>query len=226
MDYRIYHAINQFVADHSWLGRGLNTVETWAVPVIAVATFALWLLARPGGDRKWKLASASALASGALALDQPGDRTVLASGTAVRRPSPSARMGQPVPRPVIPKRPRKRRLRDRLRRLPIRPARRRPLPPRRYDRRCRACLHRRPLPGRHRRRLHRRASLSPTRRSPRPARDRAARQARRANHRSAARTPPAALDGGSLAVDFRGAPDGAPRRRPPSPSSRRSCWPP
>ena len=68
MDYRIYHAINQFVADHSWLGRGLNTIETWAVPVIAVATFALWLLARPGGDRKWKLASASALASGALAL--------------------------------------------------------------------------------------------------------------------------------------------------------------
>ena len=68
MDYRLYHAINQFVADHSWLGRGLNTIETWAVPVIAVATFALWLLARPGGDRKWKLASASALASGALAL--------------------------------------------------------------------------------------------------------------------------------------------------------------
>ena len=30
--------------------------------------FALWLLARPGGSRKWKLASACALASAALAL--------------------------------------------------------------------------------------------------------------------------------------------------------------
>lgn len=68
MDYRLYHAINQFVADHSWLGRSLSSVEKWAVPVVAVAIFALWLLARPGGERKWKLASASALASGALAL--------------------------------------------------------------------------------------------------------------------------------------------------------------
>lgn len=67
-DYRIYHAINQFVYEHAWLGRGLNGVETWTVPVIAVATLALWLLARPGGSRKWKLASACALGSAALAL--------------------------------------------------------------------------------------------------------------------------------------------------------------
>jgi len=68
LDYRIYHAINQFVLHHAWLGRGLTVVETWAVPVIAIATFALWLFARPGGDRKWKLASASALAGAAIAL--------------------------------------------------------------------------------------------------------------------------------------------------------------
>jgi undecaprenyl-diphosphatase len=68
MDYRLYHGINQFVFDHDWLGRGLNVLETWAVPVFAVATFGLWFLARPGGPRKWKLASASALASAALAL--------------------------------------------------------------------------------------------------------------------------------------------------------------
>jgi hypothetical protein len=24
MDYRLYHAINQFVADHEWLGHGLS----------------------------------------------------------------------------------------------------------------------------------------------------------------------------------------------------------
>src|SRR5438105_15452327 len=68
MDYRIYHAINQFVYHHAWLGRGLSALENWAVPVIAIATFALWLLARPGGGQKWKLASACALASAALAL--------------------------------------------------------------------------------------------------------------------------------------------------------------
>lgn len=68
MDYRIYHAINQFVYHHAWLGRGLNALENWAVPIIAIATFGLWLLARPGGSRKWKLASATALGSAALAL--------------------------------------------------------------------------------------------------------------------------------------------------------------
>lgn len=68
MDYRLYHAINDFVADHDWIGQAFNDFETWTVPVFAVATFALWLLARPGGDPKWKLASTSALASAALAL--------------------------------------------------------------------------------------------------------------------------------------------------------------
>jgi membrane-associated phospholipid phosphatase len=68
VDYRIYHAINQFVYHHAWLGRGLSAVEKWAVPVVAIATFGLWLLARPGGSRKWKLASACALGSAALAL--------------------------------------------------------------------------------------------------------------------------------------------------------------
>jgi hypothetical protein len=38
MDYRTYHAINQFVYHHPWLGRALSALETWAVPVIAIAT--------------------------------------------------------------------------------------------------------------------------------------------------------------------------------------------
>jgi membrane-associated phospholipid phosphatase len=57
-----------FVADHSWIGSSLTVVENWAVPVVAVATFALWLFSRPGSSRKWKLACASALASAGLAL--------------------------------------------------------------------------------------------------------------------------------------------------------------
>ena len=68
MDYRLYHALNQFVVDHSWIGTGLSVVENWAVPAPAVATFALWLFARPGSSRKWKLTCASALASSGLAL--------------------------------------------------------------------------------------------------------------------------------------------------------------
>lgn len=68
MDWRVYHAINRFVAHHSWLGRLFHGIESYGTILIAVAAFGLWLLARPGGDRKWKLASASALASAALAL--------------------------------------------------------------------------------------------------------------------------------------------------------------
>ncbi len=38
------------------------------MPLYAAATIALWLLARPYGDAKWKLASASALSSAAVAM--------------------------------------------------------------------------------------------------------------------------------------------------------------
>ena len=68
MDYRVYHAVNAFVFAHAWLGHLVAVVEVVAVPLFAVATCALWLLDRPRGPRKWKLASASALASAALAL--------------------------------------------------------------------------------------------------------------------------------------------------------------
>jgi undecaprenyl-diphosphatase len=68
VDYRLYHAINVFVADHAWFGRAGSFFEKWAVPLYALAAAGLWLLARPGGSSKWKLACASALASAALAL--------------------------------------------------------------------------------------------------------------------------------------------------------------
>src|SRR5438876_1111168 len=68
MDYRLYHAVNQFVFHHGWIGQSLSIVENWAVPVVAIATVALWLVARPGSSRKWKLACGSALGSAGLAL--------------------------------------------------------------------------------------------------------------------------------------------------------------
>jgi undecaprenyl-diphosphatase len=67
MDYRAFHAINDFVRHHTWLERAFNGIETWGTILIAVAAVALWLLARPHAGEKWKLAAASALASGGLA---------------------------------------------------------------------------------------------------------------------------------------------------------------
>jgi len=68
MDYRLFHWINDVAASNPWLGHAAATMESWSIPVFAVATVALWLLARPGAERKWKLACSSALASVALAL--------------------------------------------------------------------------------------------------------------------------------------------------------------
>jgi undecaprenyl-diphosphatase len=68
VDWRIYHAVNEFVADHSWLGRLFHGIETYGTYLIAAAAVLLWLAARPGGDRKWKIASGSALAAAALGL--------------------------------------------------------------------------------------------------------------------------------------------------------------
>jgi membrane-associated phospholipid phosphatase len=68
VDWRIYHAINTFVTHHSWLGTLFKFIESYGTYVIGIAAAALWLLSRPGGDRKWKVAAGSALGSAALAL--------------------------------------------------------------------------------------------------------------------------------------------------------------
>ena len=69
MDYRLYHSVNHFMAHHRWLAHGVNDVQSVLVILIAAAAFALWLVGRPGGSHRWKLASASALASAALTLE-------------------------------------------------------------------------------------------------------------------------------------------------------------
>jgi undecaprenyl-diphosphatase len=68
VDWRAYHAINRVVSDHSWLGSTFKAIETYGTIVIAVAAVCLWFAARPGGDRKWKLAAGSALGAAALGL--------------------------------------------------------------------------------------------------------------------------------------------------------------
>lgn len=68
MDYRVYHSVNDFVARHVWLAHVFSALETVLPTLLGVAAFGLWLLARPGSGNRWKLASASALASAALGL--------------------------------------------------------------------------------------------------------------------------------------------------------------
>lgn len=68
MDYRVYHWVNELAEHHRLLGHATATIELWSIPLFAVATVALWLLARPGGPQTWKLACGSALAASALAL--------------------------------------------------------------------------------------------------------------------------------------------------------------
>jgi len=68
VDWRLYHALYSLSLHHHWLGTFFSDVEKASIPFMVVATAALWLLDRPGGARKWKLAAGSALTSAGLAL--------------------------------------------------------------------------------------------------------------------------------------------------------------
>jgi undecaprenyl-diphosphatase len=68
VDWRLYHAIYSESLHHHWLGTFFSDVEKASIPFMVAATAALWLLSRPGGDRKWKLASGSAFTAAVLAL--------------------------------------------------------------------------------------------------------------------------------------------------------------
>lgn len=53
---------------HGLIGDEIEDFTFWSVPVLAAATIGLWLVSRPGTVSKWRLATASALASAGLAL--------------------------------------------------------------------------------------------------------------------------------------------------------------
>jgi undecaprenyl-diphosphatase len=68
VDWRVYRAVYGVSLDHRWLGSLFYGVERVSIPFLVVATAGLWVLARPGGSRKWKLAAAGGFLSSAVAL--------------------------------------------------------------------------------------------------------------------------------------------------------------
>ena len=68
MDWRFYKAIYEVSLHHHSIGNAFSDIEKASIPFMLVVTVGLWLLARPGGSTKWKLAAVSGLGSAALAL--------------------------------------------------------------------------------------------------------------------------------------------------------------
>ena len=60
--------MNTTVATRDWLEDPVTALAGVAVPLYALVTVGLWLLARPYGDARWKLASASGLVAAAVAM--------------------------------------------------------------------------------------------------------------------------------------------------------------
>ena len=60
--------MNSGVATRDWLEDPTTTLAGLVVPLYAVATLSLWFFARPYGNPRWKLASASALVAAGVAL--------------------------------------------------------------------------------------------------------------------------------------------------------------
>jgi len=68
LDWRFYKAFYDVSLHHHAIGTAFSDIEKVSIPFMVVVTVGLWLLARPGGSEKWKLAAVSALGSAALAL--------------------------------------------------------------------------------------------------------------------------------------------------------------
>lgn len=68
MDWTLFHAANSVLVGRDWLEDPATAAVAIAVPLYAVATVGLWLLARPYGLRRWKRATVAALLSASLAL--------------------------------------------------------------------------------------------------------------------------------------------------------------
>jgi undecaprenyl-diphosphatase len=68
VDWRLEHRLYDVSLHHHWVGSLFHGIEAASIPLMVILTGLLWFLARPGGDRKWKLACASGYAAAALAF--------------------------------------------------------------------------------------------------------------------------------------------------------------
>jgi undecaprenyl-diphosphatase len=68
LDYRLYHAVNEFSTDYKWLAHATYFFETVGVVFYGLAVVLLWLATRPGEERRWKIAALAGAASAALSL--------------------------------------------------------------------------------------------------------------------------------------------------------------
>ena len=68
MDWTLFQYLNDLLIGHPLLADELEDFSVWSIPLLAVATLGLWFLGRPGAPSRWKLATASALASAGVAL--------------------------------------------------------------------------------------------------------------------------------------------------------------
>jgi membrane-associated phospholipid phosphatase len=66
MDWRLYHAVNDWSARHHGVAHAFDVLTTLGVVLLVLGAIVLWFLARPGAASRWKLAGAAGLASGAL----------------------------------------------------------------------------------------------------------------------------------------------------------------
>jgi membrane-associated phospholipid phosphatase len=66
MDWRLYHAVNDWTARHHGVAHVFDLLTTLAVVLLVLGAIVLWFLARPGTASRWKFAGASGLAAGAL----------------------------------------------------------------------------------------------------------------------------------------------------------------
>ena len=56
LDYRIFHAVDEFAGDYKWLAHATYVFETIGVVLYAAAVVVLWLATEPGEERRWKIA--------------------------------------------------------------------------------------------------------------------------------------------------------------------------
>jgi undecaprenyl-diphosphatase len=68
VDWSIFHLVNSGVATREWLEDPVSVLSGFAVMLYGGAIIALWFVARPYGNSKWKLASASGLVAAAVAM--------------------------------------------------------------------------------------------------------------------------------------------------------------